>query len=85
MDGILFKDTSLNPYDRNFIKRFIGSESLQFLDEIARGRDKNPGYKRFSIFVSRGLTGLVSLPLTKENYLSSVLDLDEMIKYLDRR
>jgi len=80
IDGIIIKDSSLNPYDRSVLKRFIGQDFLDFLEEIYLERDSRPELKRYSIFISKGVSGLISLPLVKENYLRDVLDLKTLLK-----
>ena len=86
ISGILFKDTSLNAYDKNVIKKFIGLDSLHFLEEISKERDKKPELKNFSVFVGRnGFSGLVSLPLGDRNYLKPVFNMTEIMKELGRR
>jgi len=75
IDGIIIKDSSINPYDRSILKRFIGETSLQILDLIALGRDERPELRDYSFFVGRGISGLLSFPLVKKNYLEPVLSL----------
>ena len=86
MSGIIFKDTSLNPYDERVIKKFIGSDFLHFLEEASEKRDETPEMKDFSVFVGRnGFSGIISLPLGNKNYLSPVLDIGEILSRIGRR
>ncbi|MEM2260816.1 MAG: hypothetical protein QXK24_00045 [Ignisphaera sp.] len=72
IDGIIFKDSSLNPYDRSIIKKFVGQEYLQLLDNLHRAREKKPSLKRLAIFVSKDLSGIISIPLARNNYLKEI-------------
>jgi hypothetical protein len=80
IDGILIKDSSINPYDRSVLRRFVGQDYIDFLEQIAKERDERPELKQYSIFIARGLTGVISLPMVRENYLKEVQDLKDLLK-----
>jgi len=82
IDGIIIKDSSINPYDRSILKRFIGEASLNILDLIARGRDERPELRDYSFFVGRGISGLLSFPLVKENFLRPIFSLSSLMQDL---
>jgi len=82
IDGIIVKDSSINPYDRSILKRFLGEASLKILDLIARGRDERPELRDYSFFVGRGISGLLSFPLVKKNFLRPVFSLSSLMQDL---
>jgi hypothetical protein len=83
IDGILVKNSSMNPYDKNILQRFIGPESLELLEKITCETERRPELKRFSIFVGRNIFGLVSLPIARKNYLEPAFDITEILKDLE--
>lgn len=82
LDGIIIKDSSINPYDRNILKKFIGETHLKLLDSIAYERDKRPELREYSYFIGRGFSGLLSLPLVRENYLRPVFTFKTLMQDL---
>jgi len=72
MDGLIVKDTSLNPYDYHFIKRMIGEDLLNILKLISEYKNRNPRYKKYSVFVSKYFRGVVSFPIPKHNYFKRI-------------
>jgi hypothetical protein len=80
LDGILVKNTSLNPYDKAVLKKFMGEENLVFFEELAGKRDEKPDLKSLFYFVSKGMNGLVSLPQAKEDCLKNYLDINSILK-----
>jgi len=83
IDGILAKNSSMNPYDKNILQRFIGPESLEFLEKITGEAERKPSLKRFSIFKGRNIFGLVSLPIAKKDYLEPAFDITEIMNDLE--
>ena len=76
MDALIVKDSSMNPYDRNILKKFIGKEHLDMLDYISINRDHNPKLKALSIFCNKSIVGVIKLPLCRRSYLSNISRID---------
>lgn len=68
-DGILVR-SSINAYDIDILKKFMGKESLRILKRLNVARDKNPELEDLAIFVGRDFSGLVSLPLEEKDLLN---------------
>lgn len=69
IQGILVKDSTLNPYDRAFIKKLVGANVLRFLDTLEVSRIYKPELCGYSFFYSKHQVGLLNLPLAKKDYL----------------
>ena len=72
IDGILCLDSTMNPYDRSILKKFLGQEYLSFLDVMYSLKAKQPKLKKYAVFVSKDIKGLVSLPMARREYLKSI-------------
>jgi len=84
IDGLLIKDSSMNPYDRSVLKRFIGEDNLRLLETLSIEREKYPDLKSIGIFVGRTFSGLVSLPLPRKDFLRPVYSTEEIVMDLKR-
>ena len=72
MNALLVKDSSLNPYDRNFLRRLFGKDLIEFLDKIEYHRVYKPEIMEYSLFYSKFITGIVKIPMAKRNYMKDV-------------
>jgi len=84
IDGIIVKDSSMNPYDRSILKKFIGDKVLQTIEKISVEREKKPELKKLAYFVGRSISGFITLPLARENYLKPAFDLREFVEELKK-
>jgi len=72
MGGIIVKNSSLNPYDRAFIKRLIGEETITLLDKLETERLKKPKLRGLAYFKCRSFSGIVNFKLASKNYLWNI-------------
>lgn len=73
LDFLIVRNSPTNPWDNNIIKRFIGNLGIHIMEIIEEERETRRDLYKFSMFYSKTKTGLLELPLAKENYLK-VLD-----------
>jgi hypothetical protein len=60
VDAIIFRDSSLNPYDKNLIKKFIDDFMLeQLLKQLTLEKEDNENLKSFNILVSKTHKGVL--------------------------
>jgi hypothetical protein len=63
VDGIIIRDTSLNPYDKTVLKHFMDNELLEkLMIELATKRFTNTELMNYSVFIGKTVKGLVSIP-----------------------
>jgi hypothetical protein len=74
MDGLIVLDSTMNPYDRNVLKQFVGEDTLKFMDQIAGKKQEDPEYKSIAYYKSKSLEGWLKIPLIKELYMKYVLE-----------
>jgi len=72
MNALLVKDSSLNPYDRQFLRKLYGDEILEFLDKLEILRVYHPELMEYSMFYSKFARGVVRIPMARKNYLREV-------------
>jgi len=58
IDLVVFKSMSTNPYDREIIKRYVGSDGIQFLEMLEQERVNDPAFKGYGIWYHRGEVGV---------------------------
>jgi hypothetical protein len=81
MDGLLIRDTSLNPYDKNILKNFIGNEELfKFMELCSDKRIKQRNLMNISIFIGRTFKGLLNIPPEDRYLFKSAPSLLEMLQ-----
>ncbi len=74
-NAVLVKSMSLNPYDKNVIKRYIGQEGIEDLRIIEELADNNPQLKSFTpYYVRTGRRALLCLPPSKDNFIINIID-----------
>ena len=63
IDGIIIKDISMNPYDKNALKKIIGNADLtEFAAQLSKHRIENRKPGDYSVYVSRTEAGILNLP-----------------------
>ncbi len=72
IDMAIWKTLPTSPYDRSIVKKFVGEDGLDDLKYIESMRLEEPKWNSISVFTSRLWTGLVVLPLAKQDYLLEV-------------
>jgi len=74
-NAVLVKSMSLNPYDNNVIKRYIGDVGVEDLRIIEELSDNNPHLKSFTpYYVRTGRRAILCLPPSKENFITNIVD-----------
>jgi len=74
LDGIIFRSSGTNPYDRSFIRKIIGDVGLSTMDQLEQLRTADPTYYKYSVYWLKGdVVGLLELDLADQNYLSPVM------------
>ena len=69
MDGIIIRNSSMNPYDRSFLKRLIGEEGLEILEELEAKRLYQRSLMNWNYFASKYFSGLVRInPSNRQNF-----------------
>jgi len=85
LDGIIFRDTSLNPYDRRIIEQFTGDNRLiKVLNGCIEGRIEDKKLMNISIFVGRMFSGLLIIPPSSQYLFKEPLTLLEMLEQTKR-
>jgi len=73
---VIIRNDSINPYDHNVIRRFIGKGGLRDLEVMQENRDLSPLLKSYSVFRARtGRIGLLYFPLAERDYLRGVQEI----------
>lgn len=78
--GLIVKDSTMNPYDRAILEKFIGKEFLSFLDNISSEREKDPSLKEYAVFVNPSIKGLIKIPICKEMYIKEIGNYIDLIR-----
>lgn len=87
VDGIIFRGTSLNPYDRSVIKKFMDNDTLfGFLDQVEDLRENDRKMMDVSIYIGKGgVKGVLTLELKEKFHFKEPPKLVELMgMYLDR-
>ena len=71
-DCIIVRNDTLNPYDHSILRRFIGKEGIEDLNEIELKREEDPSHMSYSIFNNRFSKGILNIPMGKVNYLKEL-------------
>ena len=73
---VVVRNDSINPYDHNVIKRFIGEKGVKDLNEMEKWRERFDELKSYSVYRTRtGRSGLLYFPLAEHDYLRDVGEL----------
>jgi len=75
MDGLIVLDSTMNPYDRNAQKGFIGNEIIEYLDKLSEKKMIRPRFKSVGYLKSKNMEGFIKIPFCKTKYLKHVFEL----------
>lgn len=72
-NAVLVKSMSLNPYDNNLIKHYLGDEGVQDLKTIEELSSNDPQIKSFTpYYIRTGVRSILYLPVTNVSYITDI-------------
>lgn len=74
MDGLIVLDSTLNPYDRNMLQKFCGTDVLSYFDSIADVKHKLTKYKGIAYYKSKNVDGFLKIPFIRGEYIKDVFE-----------
>jgi len=81
IDIILWKSPPTSPYDQTVMKKYVGDEGLEVLQEIEEYRLEDPKWNSVGVFNTRTDTGILELDLPENDYTRNILNIP--IRYGD--
>jgi len=72
-DAIIVRNSTMNPYDRSILSKFITKEGLEFLERLEEAREHDRKLMKYSVFATKRKIGILETELAEESYLEEVL------------
>jgi len=81
IDGLIIRDTSLNPYDEAILKAFIKDDNLlHLLKDLSIERQTKQDLYNYSIFIGRTTKGTLVIPPSKRYFFKPPMTLLEVLE-----
>jgi energy-coupling factor transporter ATP-binding protein EcfA2 len=86
IDGIIIRDVSLNPYDKNILSQFVGDKNLlSFMNNVSEVRSEKEELMNINIYVGKSYKGIIVFKANKRYFFKEPLTYTELCKGLNKQ